>query len=332
MKKPERLSWENLLSIIIVNGEQRAESLSLSPAIQIFFDGHKHELGILIECKAESKVPPELSALRAVAARVVRMDGRDFLQMTTRLPPLYRQFYFFAIAVAERVLAENIPGPDAAVTEIRCFGDLFDEQTVLSAERQIGLTGELIFLCILLDLFGNQAVDAWLGPLGEPHDFRISGREFEIKTTVATSRIHTINGLEQALPSAGCTLWITSVLLGPPGANAGFSLPGKIAEISARLSGDNYHLTRFEAALAASGYRSDDANRYARRYALRKQPGFVLVDEHFPALTRAVITDILGDKSARIQSAHYSVNLDGLAIVEQGQVFGERAAGGTNDN
>jgi hypothetical protein len=245
-------------------------------------------------------------------ARIFDQHAKSFLELTTATQALYRQFYHFAVAVTERVAVDSLPAVDAVALELKCFTELLEGKSVLGIERQIGLLGELLFLERFVTQAGAAALDAWLGPSGEPHDFRASTKEFEVKTTLAPRRVHTISGAEQLVPSAGCSLHLISVLLGPAGASNGFTLPEQIDRLRVVFAPSAARAANFEASLHAVGYRSAERANYSRRFTLRRPIGAVAVDASFPAITRPVIQAALGSLAIRIESIQYEVNIEGL--------------------
>jgi hypothetical protein len=306
------LSWENFASTVFVRGQQRVHRATDSPSIEIFGDGVRNRIGIWLEVPVGTQIPQEIASLAFITAQTLTRNGLVVLEVATATPSLFRQFYHFAVAVAERVIVEKSQPLEAIILELQCFTDLMEAKSFLAIERQIGLLGELVFLQYLLVKEGVDALDAWLGPLGEPHDFRVKNREFEVKTTVATHRIHTIHGTEQLVPSEGCTLYLLSVLLGPAGMSDGFSLADKVSQVSNYLTLTPRRLTQFETALGTTGYREDDRVHYARRFALRRPIGLVRVDNSFPAITRPTIQAALGPLASRIEALQYDVNVEGL--------------------
>ncbi len=235
--------------------------------------------------------------------------------------PLHRQFYHFAMAVAERMVVEKKSATDAVGIELQCFTDLLEEKMLLGLERQIGLAGELLFLERLLERGGGGVIDSWIGPAGEPHDFRIGSNEFEVKTTVRPHRVHTIHGIEQLAPSQGCTLSLISVMLGPAGASDGFSLSEKVEQLSAKLSAAGAGLMQFTKALKAAGFHAEDASQYTRRFARRRPLAIIPVDGTFPSITRPMIQASLGSLAARVEAIQYEVNLEGLEHEDGSQRF-----------
>lgn len=319
MKRLRHISWENFASTILIRGEKRIHRISASPLIELFSDGVSGKVGIWLQTDREEAIPPEALKLVFLAMRYLVREGGTTLEISTSSVTLRKQFYYFAIAVADRVLMDAMPAPDAAIAEMRFFAELLAASATLSLERQVGLLGELIFLERLLMSEGPEALDAWIGPSGEPHDFRIQNREFEIKTTTTAHRIHTINGSEQLVPSKGCALFLISVVLGPAGAGAGFTLPDKVRALEGRLKATSSRLRQFTSTVESCGVRPADYAQYCRRFALRRPLALVTVDEKFPALTRPAIQAAVGPLAERIESLEYSLNVEGLEF-EEGQL------------
>lgn len=311
-----QLSWENFRSTVFRRGQQRVHRVTDSPYIEVFGDGVRDRIGIWLEVPAGTPAPLEVSKLAFITAHTFSREGRELLEIATATPSLHRQFYHFAIAVAERVTVEKRPAPEAVSLELQCFADLLEEKPLLGIERQLGLLGELMFLERLVAKGGLVALDSWVGPMGEPHDFRIEGREFEVKTTVSPRRIHTIHGTEQLVPSKGCSLYLISILLGPPGASDGFSLSDTVARLSEQFAAVPSRLNQFTAGLAAAGFRDADSPQYTRQFAMRRPLGLACVDDTFPAITRPTIQSALGPLAPRIESLQYEVDIEGLEYEE----------------
>jgi hypothetical protein len=320
--KPLRhLSWENFRATVFVRGEQRVHRVTASPTIELFADGTSNRVGIWLEVPAGTSIPAEISGLAVIDTTRTEKGAKSFLQITTTATSLHRQFYHFMIATVERVVVEKRPAIEAVALELQCFAELLQKKPILSIERQLGLLGELLFLQRLIGKHGMQALDAWVGPLGEPHDFRIANREFEIKTTVAPHRIHTIHGAEQLVPSDSCALFLISVLLGPPGANEGFSLPSSISSIARAMEGAYSRASQFHESLEKSGFRDSDVAHYQRRYMMRRPLALIPVDDQFPAITRPTIQRALGPLAQRIESIQYEVDVESLEHEEGDEAF-----------
>lgn len=321
MSTPLHLSWENFRSSILVDDRQGVHRISSNPMFDLFSDSDRRRSGFWVECDPELSIPPELMKLSSISVRKVTLETRPALEVATSRGALDRQFYYFAIAVAERVIVERISGLDALILELHSFIDLFEKSSGLTLEQQIGLLGELIFLKRLGEKYGTAALDAWLGPTGEPHDFRLGDREFEIKSTVTSKRIHTISSLEQISPSLGRSLYVVSVLLGPPGSATGFTLPDTVTALIDGYTSSPRLSEQFGRVLSASGYQHSDSVKYDRSYVLRRPLAIVPVDSQFPAITRVAVQSLLGPAAARIDSVRYAVNLDGLEHVDGSELF-----------
>jgi hypothetical protein len=316
MKNLRHLSWENFRTSICVRNEQRVHRVSVMPLVEIFSDGIQNRIGVWLQISDNSIVPEEVLKLAFISAQIIKRKKQTILEISNSRPALQRQFYYFAIAVAERMVVDGKTAIEAVKLELQCFEDLLSEIPLLSIERQIGLLGELIFLERLTGKLGHKALDAGIGPSGEPHDFRIQKHEFEVKTTFKPYRIHAIHGSEQLVPSDGCTLHLVSVLLGPPGAGDGFSLTEKIKAVAALFQSSTVCRDRFAENLEAAGFRDADDRHYIRRFIIRRPIAVALVDKLFPALTRPVIHKVLGARSSRIESVQYDVNIEGLESEE----------------
>lgn len=307
-----QLSWQNFLSTVFVKGQQRTHLVTERPRIELFGDGVANRIGIWLEIESGAVYPPELSKLASITIRTIARDGREFVEVGTVARSLHRQFFHFAHAVIERVVSEELPPIAAVSLELKCFADLLEQQPLLGTERQVGLIGELLLLERLVKKLGIVALDSWVGHTGEPHDFRLANLEFEVKTTVSSRRVHTIHGHEQLLPSAGCNLFILSVMLGPAGTSQGFSLAEKVTGLLEFFAAVPDRLSQFAAAIKDCGFHDDHRAHYTRRFVLRRPLALVPVDDRFPAISRLVIQHSLGDRATRIESLRYDVNLEGL--------------------
>jgi len=312
MTAPRHMSWENFRTTVMVSGQQRVHRVTDLPQIEFFSDGSANRIGGAFEARGITTVPEELKKLTFIRARILTRPGNPLLELSTSATGLFRQFYHFAVAIAERMLVDRLPASEAVGLELKCFTDLLAEKAILGFERQIGLLGELLFLERLVSRYGPPALSAWQGYLTDPHDFHLESIEFEVKTTVSPQRIHIINGMEQMLPCHGCSLFLVSILLGPPGAASGFSLAEKAENLSALFEPVPPLRDQYRQALEANDYRFEDAHQYGRRFTLRRPAGVVPVDNKFPSLTKKTIRDALGDDAIRIESLQYEVNVEGL--------------------
>ncbi len=314
------LTWNNFRDTVLVAGQRRVHRLSEAPRIDVLADGVSKRIGLVIERRNTSAIPAELAKLSEIHVESLTQDGSPFLYIYTDSQNLDREFYHLAMAIADHVLVEKRDALDAASYELARFDALLAGKDLLSAERQIGLLGELLFLEELMMSKGSGAVGAWTGPTGEPHDFRLGDDEFEVKTTTGSKRIHTVNGEEQLVPSLGCRLYITSIVLGPPGEGADFTLRDRVAAITARLRNARESEV-FTQGLRSVGYAEHESAHYDRRFSLRRRLALVPVNDSLPALTRPVIQAALGQQAIRIDRISYGLNVEGLEHEKGSDVF-----------
>jgi hypothetical protein len=308
--------WDRFSADIVVGGEKRMHRVCSNPEIIFFWNGEEGRLGFRVPVGRAFEVPDSLSSFRFLEARKVLFGRRNFLEVSTESRQLGKHFYAFAGAVAAGVAESNKSTADIVASEIASFEELLREKAALGVERQIGLLGELFVLRRLIENTGSLAVDAWLGPRAEPHDFRLGDREFEVKSTVGASRIHTIHGFDQLTPSRGCSLKLISVIFAPPGAGSGFSLTDVIKGIELTLKTDGPRLRDFRNLLQASGYAAADASLYQRRFALRKPLLAVSVDGSLPRIDRPMASKSFGRAAARLRGVDYDLDVEGLGIPE----------------
>jgi len=321
MKERKHLSWENFLSSVLIPGQQRVHRISISPVIEIFWDGNRKTVGLWIQNTTSGQIPEAATRLASVSVELIERSGMSILEVKTSTPLINREFYLFANAIADRILETSEAPGEAVAFELACFGALFEQKRILSIERQIGLLGELLILERMISTDGPNALEAWIGPKGEPHDFRIANNEFEVKTSTSTRRVHTINNLAQLVPSPGSTLFIISILLGAGGKQAGFSLASIIASIRSSLLSFPKLENEFTAALQSVGYADIDHSHYERRFNLRRPLAVIPINPQFPSITSSSLSTILGKEAYRIDRLIYDVNLEGLESDENSSLY-----------
>ena len=321
MKQQIHLSWDNFLTSIYVSGQQRVHCVSSSPEINIFGDGIRDQIGIWLEVPDGLHIPDEFRRLSFLSVRSVSHNGKEMLEIACLSSEINRQFYVFAITLADRVLQSRESPIEAFANELVSFASLAKEKLLLSIEKQIGLLGELLVLERMILSEGPLATEAWVGPQGEPHDFKVGNLEFEVKTTSGTRRIHRVSNLAQLMPSLGCSLFFLSVVLGPGGKDNGFSLATKIETIERLLKENAECLKRFVRNMEALGYESAYHAQYSRVFALRRPLAIIPVGDGFPVITLKTLNLAMGEIAHRIDHLEYDVNVEGLEYEEGSTVY-----------
>ena len=196
--------------------------------------------------------------------------------------------------------------------------------TLLLTERQAGLFGELWMPNRLTDIFGASiALDAWVGPMAQAHDFRIGGSEFEVKTATGERRRHYINGLNQLRASPQKLLYLVSIHLTRAGAVGGDSLPELALKTQHRMDGAHGVKDKFVTILETRlGFRREHYALYGVRWHLRSRTHIIPVADGCPRLVPEAIA-CLPEAFAvgRIERVTYQIDVDGLGHVDGSPPF-----------
>ena len=171
----------------------------------------------------------------------------------------------------------------------------------ISKDAALGLFAELSVLAQLAEAKPHTALDAWTGPLAEPHDFRHQGRAIEVKATGGdnTGRIK-ISSLRQ-LDSAGLA-HLSLVVLSLSDSPDGMTLDEKVEEVME----EGVPEQQFVEMLSRVGFVRGMEVGTQRRLSVRAARAWT-VDDTFPRLTPS---DIEPAPAAAISAVSYSVNLD----------------------
>lgn len=304
------VAWETVAHYLR-RGQSVVWPLSDRPdrAVTYETDGASASVALLVELTRGERCPRSPSTNVEVTEVVSR--GVRCARLRTKSPELVRDFHELAFAVAARVVYDEASLSKALADTIRSWHRLID---VRSAQlgRRIGLHGELAVLySIALDRGWEVAVNAWVGPTGEVHDFALPDFDIEVKTTSSEGRTHTINGLEQLTPKPGRKLWCASLQLARGGA-AGRTLGDSL---DACLTAARTTSTHVEARLADSLTKAgaDDLvltdTADVDRWSVRSTP-LVLNSSHTPSIDAAALRN---HASGRISDVSYTVNLTGLS-------------------
>jgi hypothetical protein len=309
MATDRHLTWENVRGMIAGGIPRRIPVLG-DPVVELLVAEGGEELGLLLPY-APSESPPLLSFVDIkISKRII--DSVERWYLFTQTPSLHREFYSLLLGIADEVQLRGTSTTSAIETQIRAWQRLLKRNLALSPEAEVGLWGELWFLKTLVHLHGPTALDSWVGPAGEPHDFRLNQFEIEVKTTRMRERRHRINGLSQLAPTEGKRLFLYSLQVQPSG-ESGWTLPDLTMLLKSRFASDAYRWNRLESILAdAYGLDAATAPRYTQRFELRSSP--MLVDvEDCPRLTLKYLRAAVPVADlARIHEVEYTVDVADL--------------------
>lgn len=290
------------------------------PTVALFIDQGAERIGARFE-RVGSRAEDQVLPFAEIHVDEVADGDRRHTEIWTDARNLFANFYRLVSEIVAAVVDEGMD-PDAALADaVKRWEALISRPSLMSEEAQAGLFGELWLLERLIAARGIDALDAWVGPLRQPHDFRLGTIELEVKTTSGAKRVHMINGLGQLEPSLDCTLYLLSLKLANAGAG-GRTLSEAVAAIEMGLASSHAALTRFQAALGAVGYDPADAPLYARRRKLRDAAMLIPVIDGVPRLTTDALTQIDGRfATGRISQVSYAIDVDGFGVVDGTEAF-----------
>jgi hypothetical protein len=293
----EKYFEEGLDGVLTVEGE---------PPARLVIAATHDELAIRVPA-AESV--PDVTAFSNIRLDLQDDEGATWHQLSVRIDGNLAEVYSTLRGVLDRIQISKVPLSTAVESALDSLAEILSKRRGLSEDQQLGLAGELLAFVAFANVQDvSSALEAWMGPLGEEHDFALPGGDVEVKVTLGERRHHWISSLTQLIPTPGRKLYVLSIQLTPAGAGTGWSLP-TLAE-SARKLNDS-HASAVEARLDGMGYRMSDADLYVARWTMRSIPQFFLVDESFPVITQNALSQMV-PSSNRIVDVRYRIDLSGL--------------------
>jgi len=279
------------------------------PPVDLFVEAGGKRIGIRVS--TPDPVTPLDSHFSALVIGVVHLEDGDHLEISTSIADLYPYFFAFALSIADGVQEDGSPPTVALQRSLRDWEALFERLSMLTEERQLGLLGELWLFERLLRQHGAAAMEAWTGPLGQAHDFRIGEFEFEVKATSGEHRTHIISSDSQLVSSPGHQLFVLSLQFtaGGPGTR---SLRNVIEGLRNRLA--PLHLTGYFDRLLERTFQipTHRLSEYGRGMQLRSPPYLVPVVDSFPRVTHFDILGLPRPEMVRISDLRYRVDVEGL--------------------
>ncbi|MFF0135873.1 PD-(D/E)XK motif protein [Streptomyces sp. NPDC005227] len=254
---------------------------------------------------------PPISPMPAVRIEPILHRGRRMARLTTTETNLVREFHDLLLAVADRVVGDGLSFNRAFDETVHAWSALLGRSRGLSLERRLGLQGELAVLGRLAGKHGwGSALDAWVGPQGEEHDFALSEADLEIKTTASEARRHTVHGIGQLTETVGRPLWFASLRL-TRGGEAGRTLRESATAARDAAAAENIACgRRLDTHLASCGY--DPEQPDDERWTPRDSP-LVMRTTTMPRLSE----DDLLVHDGRITRVTYVVDVTGLPASDE---------------
>lgn len=251
----------------------------------------------------------DCSRYEHVATTRVRRDGRDWYEFGVVGIERIEELYPLLCRVLDRVQLEGQSFNGAVLDVLKLFRSVLSTRAAMTDSDQIGLYGELLVLEHFVSKLGTEsAMEHWLGPAREEHDFAFDSFDVEVKTTSGERRQHWISSPTQLTPPTDAKkLFLLSIQITGT-SNQGRSLPQMIATIADRIGP---YSESFLAELANLGYRQSDADLYPKTWTLRSRPAGFCVDKDFPAIRMG--GDLVNSipEITRIVDFRYLVDLTG---------------------
>lgn len=268
---------------------------------------------------------PDVTAMARMDIDTVDLDGTECFQLRVDAQGMHHEAYSVLASIVDD-MREGRSFLTATSNALHAYRELLNRRRGLTPERQQGLIGELLVLREVRAVAGpDVALRSWLGPDAEQHDFGFPTFDAEVKTTTSEGRSHVIGSVTQLQPSVGRPLWLVSVQLTRAGASGGgIALADLVGELRTAFGAGNDRLLDH---LRSLGWRDIDADLYRTRYILRSTPAAHVVDDDFPALTRARLDaivprpELVGDVSYRVDvtTLEAGVPPEPLATFVQGE-------------
>lgn len=312
--------WAEFDRDYVANGIPHLFVVRASPNVALFVDQGAARLGARFEI-ANTRSDDLDAMLAEIHVEDVLIDSGRAVEIWTDRENLFPNFYQLVSDIVTAVVDHGEEPDNALLAAVARWEALLSRPSLMSDESQAGLFGELWLLERLIGSIGSEAVGAWVGPVPQPHDFRMGDIELEVKTTSGTARVHTINGIGQLQPSLGCSLYLVSLKLASAG-TGGRSLPEAVAAVEASLFGMPTALSRFHAGLEKNGYDPAHAHHYSRRRRLRDNPVLIEVTDGVPRLTSEALAAIdLRFAPQRFGRITYDIDVDGMGVPDGSDAF-----------
>lgn len=287
-------------------GVRTAFDLRAAPLVRMEIDPVHETIELALPAAGPD---PEVTTFERLRFTRFPLQGDEWFRLTIDARDMHYEAYVLVESVVDQLRA-GASFRHAVSEALVSLKDLLSSRNRLTEEKTLGLIGELLVLQHVIGAVGETAaIESWLGPHSEEHDFGFKHFDAEVKTTKSEQRVHVIGSETQLEASPRTPLCLISIQVTRAGIAAqGFTLPILIAEIRSSL--DQSRRT-FDAALEGLGWRDTDSDLYSVRYQLRSRPRAYLVDDEFPAITSGRL-DAVVPKRVNVSAVSYRVNVTDL--------------------
>ena len=215
--------------------------------------------------------------------------------------------YAFVSIIGNEVESEGRSFANATAHALESFGYILAKRARMSADKEIGLLGELLFLRALIRSRGlDPSLQSWIGPDGGVHDFEIDGVSFEVKTTRSPERKHHIANEHQLEQTLDAELRLVSIQMVKASGADCWGLPALVAELEELGTTDAETLRR---KLTGAGWSARHAGAPFGTWKLSNPALEFVVDDGFPRLTSVGLAHAANSPEL-ISDVSYVVHLD----------------------
>ncbi|WP_406008706.1 PD-(D/E)XK motif protein [Streptomyces sp. NBC_00637] len=313
--QPVDLPWTTVEHYLGRNlGASYRLSAAHGPLVSYEIAGGGRGIALHVELSGRHRLPR--SPLPAVRIDQIAHAGRRLARLTTPEPEFLRDFHDLLLAVADRIVVDGQDLDHAFDETVHGWSALLGRPRGMSPQKRIGLHGELAVLGRLAQLLGwRAALDSWVGPVGEQHDFALGNADLEVKTTASELRRHTVHGLGQLSETPGRPLWFASLRLTRGGAG-GRSLGESIKATRDAAAAENIAQgRRVDRLLAAAGW--DPEQPEDERWTPRDSPLLLRASD----MPRLRSEDLPDGSVGRIDDVTYVVDVTGLSPAEESPIM-----------
>ncbi|WFR83889.1 PD-(D/E)XK motif protein [Arthrobacter sp. Y-9] len=292
-------------------GVEAAFTLSESTDSVLEIDPSRQELRLISPALGGDPDVASYEHIRVERINVIGKQG-DWFRLTVNATYLHYEAYVLIVSIVDQ-LESGASFRHAVSESLAGLKGLLSSRRKMSDEKEAGLLGELIVLGHAIDRLGeDQAMQAWLGPYSEEHDFGFEDFDVEVKTTRSESRVHVIGTESQLQPAGDRTLYLLSLQVTLAGASGdGFTLAELITSIRRRI--DRARRT-FDTALQGLGWADEAADLYVTRFQVRSTPRAYFVDDQFPAITAPRLDQVVPQRIL-VSAVSYRVDVSHLNFV-----------------
>jgi hypothetical protein len=305
--------WQVFLENYIDPGNPAVYPLHGNPAGKLQYLPKEKHLTFVIHVQRDEPVE---TGKKNIKSGVTLIESTRYPIIWVEDPLLFREFYLICVEIIQRIQDDGETIDTAVKSTIAAFDRLLRSSSSVPVKVEIGLIGELLILKSLLMSDDYKALDYWNGTTGDQHDFRFSGYELEVKTTLGSTRKHWIHGTGQLVASDHFRLYLISIQLVRSTGKQSVTLSNLIDDITELLQGNPKYLEVF--LTAVDSQLEGRGKEFAEgRFSLRGNVAIFEIPDDFPSINEALLESELKNDRVRIEELNYKYNFEGISHFEE---------------